>query len=654
MIRKNESSYLGKIDFYNRSFISGWALNAQAPAEPVTIQVVEDNRILAEFAPSLYRWDLQQEGYGYGYHGFRFDLSPAFFDGRQHKLHFCFADTGKPLKNSPVRLGSVEESRFVPFHTSELIGHRALVLAPHADDETFGCGGSIIHHCRHGDPVKVVLMTDGAQADVTNQHEKEKYIAIRESEARQACDILGTKDVEFWRCPDRNCAPTQEVVNRLVNLLKTYRPTLIYACSPIEFHPDHQSVAKILWRALQESQVSAQVAWYEVNSPFRINTLVDITSVMEQKRQACDVYVSQLQNYPYTDFVESLNRYRALSVAGSSKYAEGYLVCYADRMKQQTAEMFVLQQVFPRGALVKSEPALVSIIVRTQNRHSLLRDALSSITTQSYPSIEVIVVNDGGPDVGPVLAEFEKYLTIQAINQEHPQGRSAAANAGLRAANGKYINFLDDDDILYSDHIEKLAEYLTVTGEHFAYSDCEKGHYRWEQSEFTLQGGKTPFWGIEFDAAKLRTENYIPIMAAMFSRDLQQRVGFLDESLDVLEDWDLWIRMSQECCFRRVPGVSAEYRVFGNHGYDYSHWKGRIFDKHVSQGSQEAVRRWAENRVDALQEENEHLRRLLKQNRSQLASAKTVPRYLHHPFLWRMNRFLRYWFGSLFNGASPF
>ena len=149
MIGTREASHLGKVDFYNRSFVSGWALNAQAPNDPVSVRVVENNRIIAEFSTSLYRWDLHQQGYGYGYHGFRFKLSPEFFDGRQHELHFYCAETGKNLENSPVRLGSLEESRFVPFHTSELVGHRALVLAPHADDETFGCGGSIIHHCLH-------------------------------------------------------------------------------------------------------------------------------------------------------------------------------------------------------------------------------------------------------------------------------------------------------------------------------------------------------------------------------------------------------------------------------------------------------------------------------------------------------------------------
>jgi LmbE family N-acetylglucosaminyl deacetylase/glycosyltransferase involved in cell wall biosynthesis len=652
MIGKRESSHIGEVEFYSRSFVSGWAVNLQAPNDPVSILVVRDNQILEEFFPNLFRWDLQQRGYGHGYHGFRFPLSPTFFDGHRHELHFRFSKTGEALSHSPVRLCNIEESRFVPFHTSQLSGHRTLVLAPHADDETFGCGGSIIHHCQNGDPVKVVLMTDGGQGDVKDQHSRETYIAIREAEARKACQILGTNDLEFWRCPDRNCALTTEVVDRLSTLLNTYRPSLIYACSPIEFHPDHQSVAAILWRALQQTQISAQVAWYEVNSPFRINTLVDISSVMEQKKRACEAYVSQLDNYPYTDFVESLNRYRALTVAGSCQHAEGFLVCDAARIKQDTPEMFVLKQVFPTARLKETEQPLVSIIVRTKNRLTLLRDALSSIATQTYPSIEVIVVNDGGPDVGPVVAEFEKFLKIRMLNLESSQGRSAAANIGLREAKGTYINFLDDDDLLLSNHVEKLAEYLTVTGEHFAYSDCEKGHYCWQQNEFELAGKKTPFWGIDFDPEQLRSENYIPMMTAMFSSDLLSRVGFLDESLDALEDWDLWIRMSQECCFHRVPGISAEYRIFGKHGYDYPHWKSRIFDKHERTGSKDEVRRWAQSRVDALQEENLHLRRLLKDNQSRISSTKSLPRYLRNPLLWRINRFARGHFERLFGTSS--
>lgn len=199
--RKSTDPYIGAIEFHNRAWVSGWAVNTVAPNESIWVQVVEDNCIIAEFASSLFRWDLQQQGHGYGYHGFQYPLAPHYFDGRVHELQFRFADTGQALPNSPVRICSLEERRFIPFETTELTGHTVLVLAPHPDDESFGCGGSIILHCIHDDPVKIVFLTDGAQGDISQHHEREQYIALREAEAREACRLLGTQDVEFWRIP---------------------------------------------------------------------------------------------------------------------------------------------------------------------------------------------------------------------------------------------------------------------------------------------------------------------------------------------------------------------------------------------------------------------------------------------------------------------
>lgn len=412
----------------------------------------------------------------------------------------------------------------------------------------------------------------------------------------------------------------------------------MYVCSPFEFHPDHQAVAQIVWRAVQQTQLSAQVALYEVNTPFRINTLIDISAVLTQKKRACNAYVSQLKNCPYTDFAESLNRYRALTVAASCTHAEGYLVCDAARLTHQTLEMFLLAHVFPTGLTADTKPALVSIIVRTKDRLPLLKQALSSIAPQTYPNIEVIVVNDGGQDINPVLAEFSSFLHLRSTSHEQSRGRAAAANAGLRLARGKYINFLDDDDVLYPHHIEKLAEYLTATGEQFAYSDCEQGHYRWTGQEFVLDQDKTPFQGVEFDPEQLYADNYIPLITAMFRRDFQEQVGFFDESLDIFEDWDLWIRMAKHGCFHRLPGISAEYRVLGDHGYNYRHWKSRIYAKHEQNSSAEEAGRWAHHRVDALQQENLHLRRLLAHNQKQIALTQNLPRYVQNPLLWRINR----------------
>ena len=105
------------------------------------------------------------------------------------------------------------------------------------------------------------------------------------------------------------------------------------------------------------------------------------------------------------------------------------------------------------------ELPLVSIIVRTKNRPALLQEALQSICEQTYPKIEIIVVNDGGDDVSEVIRPFNSVdITIVLVQFPVNLGRSKAANAGLDKATGEYIAFLDDDDWLETDHIYTLVQ----------------------------------------------------------------------------------------------------------------------------------------------------------------------------------------------------
>ena len=88
---------------------------------------------------------------------------------------------------------------------------------------------------------------------------------------------------------------------------------------------------------------------------------------------------------------------------------------------------------------------LVTLIVRTKNRPTLLAEALQSIAKQTYPKIEIIVVNDGGDDVSEITLPFNGLnITIVLLQFPAGLGRSKAANAGLDKAAGKYIAFLDD------------------------------------------------------------------------------------------------------------------------------------------------------------------------------------------------------------------
>jgi LmbE family N-acetylglucosaminyl deacetylase/glycosyltransferase involved in cell wall biosynthesis len=477
--------------------------------------------------------------------------------------------------------GVSPEGPFVPFQTTRLVGRKVLVLAPHQDDEALGCGGAILLHARHGDAVKVIFLTDGARGDVLREYDPADYVARRQREARQAAAALCVADLDFWNAADGELPATGEVLSRLIRVLQDYRPTLVYAPSPIEFHPDHRATAALLWQALQQVPIDADVAFFELNRPLQANVLIDITEVADIKRRACDVYVSQLANYPYTDAMLGLNRYRALTVATTCTYAEGYFVMAASEIAGRRIETFAERQHRTPHRPPAATP-LVSIVVRTRDRVARLGEALASLHLQTQPDLEVIVVNDGGVDVRPAIAGWAGRLDIRYAWHDAPRGRAAAANTGLALARGKYIGFLDDDDRLYAGHIEKLTAHLEATGELATYSDCERTRYAWNGREFVPASRPRVYKGVDFDRERLRFGNYIPIMAVLFRRELLDGTGGFDESLECLEDWDFWLRLAERVSFRRLPGVTAEYRMFEEPAHDWRRWQSVIYRKHAS------------------------------------------------------------------------
>jgi glycosyltransferase involved in cell wall biosynthesis len=78
-----------------------------------------------------------------------------------------------------------------------------------------------------------------------------------------------------------------------------------------------------------------------------------------------------------------------------------------------------------------------------------LQNALNSLTNQTCAHFEVIVVNDGGPDITDILDRYNAYLNIQYIRNSISKGRTAALNVGVAQASGEWLCFLDDDDIFY-------------------------------------------------------------------------------------------------------------------------------------------------------------------------------------------------------------
>jgi len=217
---------------------------------------------------------------------------------------------------------------------------------------------------------------------------------------------------------------------------------------------------------------------------------------------------------------------------------------------------------------------LVSIIIRSMNR-STLAEALDSVCSQIYPSIEVIVVNAKGGDHTDPTSNCNRF-PLQLINQGgKPMGRSAAANAGLEAAQGNLLGFLDDDDLLLPEHVTRLVEALDTHSMAVAAYSCVHA--------LDFNGNLLREFATPFDTVSLHLANFLPIHAVLFRRQAYTTGARFDEALDLCEDWDFWIQIAQQGDFIFVDAMTAIYRIGGESGFAI------IGDPELARAAEQAV-----------------------------------------------------------------
>lgn len=202
---------------------------------------------------------------------------------------------------------------------------------------------------------------------------------------------------------------------------------------------------------------------------------------------------------------------------------------------------------------------LVSVVIPTRNRPAELSDALNSVLGQSYPNIEIVVVNDGGEDIRGAIDRLSTTRPVKHIINEVARGTSAARNIGLRNANGKYIAFLDDDDVFRPLHIATLVAELEADSRLVAaYSDGLQVNvdFATEPPQLT---GQVVQYSEDFSADELLVRNYIPNLCVVARRSAVEKAGPFDETLSALEDWEWLIRLSRVGRFSHLPIVTVEY-----------------------------------------------------------------------------------------------
>ena len=189
--------------------------------------------------------------------------------------------------------------------------NRVMVISPHPDDESIGCGGTICRHVAAGDPVHVEVLTSGEKGG--HGLSEQETALQREEEAKAAAEILGITQVEFYRQQDGNLSKNQRVANLLARRIQTCRPHLIYVPHPQEQHHDHQPIAKLLRRALRMAQIPEppRVLGYEIWTPLqRLDEIVDITPYLATKLKAIAAYATQCRVMDFVSAARALARYR--------------------------------------------------------------------------------------------------------------------------------------------------------------------------------------------------------------------------------------------------------------------------------------------------------------------------------------------------------
>lgn len=210
---------------------------------------------------------------------------------------------------------------------------------------------------------------------------------------------------------------------------------------------------------------------------------------------------------------------------------------------------------------------LVSIVIPAFNAERYLADAVDSVLAQDYPRLDIIVIDDGSTDAtASIVAGFGTHVRL--ISQAN-RGCAAARNAGVRAARGDYIAFLDADDVWWPHKIRLQVDALAASGLPMAYSRF----IVWTPDATGTFPPPEQMFGMTHHPAlsdcALVSGNIYPQLlldcivwtsTVLLEKSLLETAGPFDESLVIGEDYDLWLRLSHLTVMLGMEQPTALYR----------------------------------------------------------------------------------------------
>lgn len=202
---------------------------------------------------------------------------------------------------------------------------------------------------------------------------------------------------------------------------------------------------------------------------------------------------------------------------------------------------------------------LVSVIIPTFNRSSVIQRSVQSVLSQSYSNLELIIVDDGSTDdTLNLLSSFEEDKRVRVFSQNN-HGVSQARNFAIKKAKGEYISFLDSDDEWLINKLEKQIDFILANPE-----------YLWCHTE--------EIWirnGIRVNPKKKHSKGggnqFIPSLSmcmispstVLIHKSIFKKFGMFREDYPVCEDYDLWLKISSQLEIGFIE--TAQIKKYGGH-----------------------------------------------------------------------------------------
>lgn len=184
----------------------------------------------------------------------------------------------------------------------------------------------------------------------------------------------------------------------------------------------------------------------------------------------------------------------------------------------------------------------VSVVIPTYNYGHYVCEAIDSVLNQSYPNIEIVVVDDGSKDnTAELLKKYGK--KINYIYQEN-KGISAARNTGICHSTGEFIAFLDSDDIWLADKVEQQIKIFKGKPK-IGLVSCSMYHFDTQHKNLEEITYRNYSSHEKFYSFLVMSNIVSGGSAAIVRKDCFQKVGMFDINLKVAEDWDMWLRINQ-------------------------------------------------------------------------------------------------------------